>query len=135
MPDNYLTPELFLKRWGRFWCCIYIVLTGACLGRKASPPPDLKRMSSVFTEIYYLRAAFETLPSGVRDSMLNHYKSEVLRKYGMTDSAFEHQIAIYNADPSALQVLEDEVSKTLRERIISDSTSLANSTAAKDTTN
>ena len=81
-------------------------------GSKSSTTTDLKTMSQVFTEIYYLRAAFETLPSGVRDSMLNHYKSEVLRKYGMTDSAFEHQIALYNANPSG-QALEEEVSKTL----------------------
>ncbi|HMW38641.1 MAG TPA: DUF4296 domain-containing protein [Saprospiraceae bacterium] len=134
-PHKYIPTAFRLKRYGRYWCYFLIVLTGSCLGRKTTPTPDLKTMSSVFTEIYYLRAAFETLPSGVRDSMLNHYKSEVLRKYGMTDSAFEHQIALYNANPSALQALEEEVSRILREHINSDSTRVANGTTAKDTMN
>lgn len=117
---------------------IIILLFSSCLSTECkvqnSTPDNLnfEKMTSILTDMYYMQAALETLPSSIKDSLVFKAKSEILIKYGISDSTYLSALAFYNANPKALSKLEKAVEENLRDNITADSILHEKSQTLKD---
>ncbi|MEO6190746.1 MAG: DUF4296 domain-containing protein [Saprospiraceae bacterium] len=107
----------------KFWYLfLFLVLAmNFCTSDKSSSSIPLEKLGDIMADIYNMQAVYESLPSSVKDSMVNKSKLDILNRYQVTDSLFNISLNDYNKNAKALIKLEKRIKLILLQKIEVDS--------------